>query len=53
MVFITVPILHVQALSREHAEYCVKRMKPYKSPGGRTVQGALDYKDFAQTLFGT
>ena len=43
----------LQTLSKEQAEYCVKRMKSYKGPDGRTVNGALDYKEFAQTLFGT
>ena len=42
-----------QALSQVQAEYCVQRMKPYKGLGGRSIPGALDYKDFAQTLYGT
>ena len=45
--------LILQSLSKEQAEYCVRRMKPYKGLDGRTVNGALDYKEFAQTLFGT
>ncbi|XP_065916481.1 spectrin alpha chain, non-erythrocytic 1-like [Dysidea avara] len=40
-----------QALSREQADYCIKRMKPYQGPD--KVPGALDYKSFAQTLFST
>ena len=43
--------LFLQALSREQADYCIKRMKPYQGTG--TVPGALDYKSFAHTLFST
>lgn len=43
----------LQSLSQAQAEYCVKRMKPYKGLDGRTIPGALDYKDFAEALFGT
>ena len=46
-------MLSSQSLSKEQAEYCVQRMKPYKGLDGRTVSGALDYKEFAKTLFGT
>lgn len=44
----------MQALSREQAEYCVRRMKPYKAPAATrssVPSGALDYKQFAQTMF--
>lgn len=41
----------LQALSKEQADYCIKRMKPYQGAG--TVPGALDYKSFAHTLFST
>jgi len=50
--YITVVSIHsVQALSREQADYCIKRMKPYQGAGA--VPGALDYKSFAHTLFST
>lgn len=47
-IYFTCPL---QALSREQADYCIKRMKPYQGAG--TVPGALDYKSFAHTLFST
>ncbi|KAK9736587.1 Spectrin repeat [Popillia japonica] len=39
-------------LSKEMADYCVARMKPYIEPKTeRPIQGALDYIDFTRTLF--
>jgi hypothetical protein len=41
----------LQALPREQALYCMRRMKVYVAPNGRPVSRAYDYKQFAQTLF--
>uniref|UniRef100_A0A1W7R9J9 Spectrin alpha chain n=1 Tax=Hadrurus spadix TaxID=141984 RepID=A0A1W7R9J9_9SCOR len=39
-------------LTKEMADYCVSRMKPYvDTKTGRTVPGAYDYIDFTHTLF--
>ena len=39
-------------LSKEMADYCMARMKPYAEPKtGRDIQGAYDYVDFTRTLF--
>lgn len=39
-------------LTKEMADYCVARMKPYVEPKTeRTIVGALDYIDFTRTLF--
>ncbi|XP_076321230.1 spectrin alpha chain-like isoform X2 [Tachypleus tridentatus] len=39
-------------LTKEMADYCVSRMKPFVDPKtGRTVSGAYDYVDFTRTLF--
>lgn len=39
-------------LTKEMADYCVSRMKPYiDSKTGRTLSGAYDYIDFTHTLF--
>ncbi|XP_064458376.1 spectrin alpha chain-like isoform X2 [Ornithodoros turicata] len=39
-------------LTKEMADYCVSRMKPYIDPkSGRSIQGAYDYIEFTQTLF--
>ena len=40
-----------QALSPEQAEYCMRRMKPYRDSTGNIIRGAFDYKEFAQSLF--
>lgn len=40
-----------QALSKEQAQYCIKRMKPYNPQSGDSIRGALDYREFAQSLF--
>merc|ERR1719211_439639 len=39
-------------LSKEMADYCIARMKPYVDPRtGQGVTGALDYMEFTRTLF--
>merc|ERR1712242_216661 len=39
-------------LSKEMADYCVARMKPYGDPRtGQGITGALDYMEFTTTLF--
>ena len=41
-----------QNLTKEMADYCVGRMKPYEEPKtGHAVPGALDYIEFTRTLF--
>lgn len=38
-------------LTKEQAEYCIKRMKPYKDATGRTILDAYDYVTFTNDLF--
>ncbi len=39
-------------LTREMADYCIKKMKPYVDPRtGQEVNDAYDYLDFTSTLF--
>lgn len=38
-------------LTKEQAEYCMSRMKPYKDSSGRTVLDAYDYVSFTEDLF--
>lgn len=39
-------------LTKEMADYCVARMKPYVDPKtGHPISGALDYVEFTRTLF--
>ncbi len=39
-------------LTREMADYCIKKMKPYVDPRtGQEVNDAYDYLDFTATLF--
>merc|ERR1711997_366387 len=38
-------------LSKEMADYCIKRMTPYVDPQGHSITGALDYMEFTRTLF--
>lgn len=41
-----------QNLTKDMADYCTNRMKPYTDPKtGHTINGALDYIDFTRTLF--
>lgn len=42
----------LQNLTKEMADYCVVRMKPYMEPKTeRPIVGALDYIEFTRTLF--
>lgn len=39
-------------LTKDMADYCVSRMKPYVDPkSGRSIPGAYDYIEFTRTLF--
>merc|ERR1712179_798559 len=39
-------------LSKEMADYCIAKMKPYVDPRtGQGITGALDYMEFTRTLF--
>merc|ERR1719191_1264028 len=39
-------------LSKEMADYCIARMKPYQDDkNGQSITGALDYMEFTRTLF--
>lgn len=38
-------------LTKEQAEYCITRMKPYRDSTGRTVLDAYDYAAFTNDLF--
>merc|ERR1711994_408834 len=39
-------------LSKEMADYCIARMKPYVDPrSGQSITGALDYMEFTTRLF--
>merc|ERR1711899_269038 len=39
-------------LSKEMADYCITRMKPYVDPRtGQGITGALDYMEFTRTLY--
>merc|ERR1711936_442419 len=39
-------------LSKEMADYCIARMKPYvDTKSGQSITGALDYMEFTRTLF--
>jgi len=38
-------------LTKEQAEYCISRMKPYQDSSGRTVLDAYDYVNFTNDLF--
>lgn len=46
------PFLTLQNLTKEMADYCVQRMKPFTdAKTGNVVSGALDYVDFTRKLF--
>merc|ERR1712226_477417 len=38
-------------LTKEQADYCISRMRPYVDPSGREMPDAYDYVDFTQALF--
>jgi len=40
-----------QNLTKEQADYCIARMKPFTDKTGRPVPDAYDYVDFTQQLF--
>lgn len=41
-----------QNLTKDMADYCVQRMKPYSdSKSGHDVKDALDYIEFTRSLF--
>ena len=40
-----------QSLTKEQAEYCIDRMRPYVDDKGREIPGAYDYKTFCEELF--
>lgn len=43
---------YLQNLTKEMADYCVARMKPYvEQKTERPIPNALDYIDFTRTLF--
>ena len=44
-------ILLFQNLTKEQADYCIGRMKPYVDRTGRTIPDAYDYADFTQSMF--
>lgn len=47
-----VVFFYFQNLTRDMADYCTNRMKPYIDPKtSQPINGALDYIDFTRTLF--
>lgn len=38
-------------LSPDQAEYCIKKMNPYKDKTGREIYNAYDYEEFTHSLF--
>ena len=41
-----------QNLTKDQADYCIARMKPYEDPkSGRTIPDAYDYVNFTHDLF--
>jgi len=39
-------------LTREMADYCIRKMKPYVDPRtGQDIPGAYDYMEYTRTLF--
>merc|ERR1711976_170445 len=49
--YVTQDELHSN-LSKEMADYCIERMKPYVDPRtGQGITGALDYMEFTTRLF--
>lgn len=52
ILFISFSSFPLQNLTKDMADYCTNRMKPYLDPkSGHAVNGALDYIDFTRTLF--
>ena len=48
--FITAQELYAN-LTKEQADYCLQRMKPFVDKTGRTVPDAYDYTDFTESMF--
>lgn len=49
---VTYVLISLQNLTKDMADYCTNRMKPYADPkSGHAITGALDYIDFTRTLF--
>ena len=49
--FVTQEELHAN-LTREMADYCIRKMKPYVDPRtGQEISGAYDYMEYTRTLF--
>ena len=40
-----------QNLTKEQADYCISRMKPYQDRSGRALPDAYDYADFTGSMF--
>ena len=40
-----------QNLTKEQADYCISRMKPYVDRSGRAIPDAYDYADFTGSMF--
>ena len=38
-------------LPPDQAEYCIRRMNPYKDKTGREIYNAYDYEEFTHSLF--
>ncbi|WAR30789.1 SPTCA-like protein [Mya arenaria] len=49
--FITSQELYAN-LTREQADYCIGRMKPFVDRTGRVIPDAYDYADFTSSIFG-
>ena len=48
----TMAVCILQNLTKEQADYCISRMKPYEDPrSGRTIPDAYDYSEFTRELF--
>ncbi|KAL5013103.1 hypothetical protein ScPMuIL_011654 [Solemya velum] len=48
--FITAQELYAN-LTKEQADYCIARMKPYVDKTGREIPGSYDYADFTRSMF--
>ena len=40
-----------QNLTKEQADYCINRMKPYQDKTGRSIPDTYDFIDFTRSLF--
>jgi len=43
--------LFLQNLTKEQADYCIKRMKPFVDRTNRAIPDAYDFADFTQSMF--